>query len=113
MKDIVIIKVYRNDITCNEYHDTYNDAFEKIINETKRFANSIGKKVFFTVCTSLDCADFDTFAEIEYSGTLSKQEKDVYASLVNFFTRDAGIINNTLYIYDLPTSIFFKKSSLI
>lgn len=112
MVDTVIIKVYRNNITCSDYHDISLDNFDLKVKELKNFADSIGKKIYFTVCNALDCADFDCFAEITYSGTLSEQEKEKYISIIKFFTQDANIERETLNIYDLPISIIFTKAQI-
>ena len=112
MKDTVVIKVYRNDIACSEYHDVYLNDFNAKVNELKSYANQIGKKIYFTVCHALDCADFDCFAEVSYSGILSEQEKEKYISIIKFFAKDANIERNTLNVYDLPISIIFTKAQM-
>ncbi len=112
MKDTVIIKVYRNDIACGEYHDITLDEFDLKIKELKNFAEQIGKKVYFTVCNALDCADFDCFAEVVYSGELSVQEKEKYTEIIKFFAKDGRIENGALNIYDLSISIIFIKAQI-
>ena len=112
MKDTVIIKVFRNDITCGEYHDITLDQFDLKIKELKDFADQIGKKVYFMVCNALDCADFDCFAEVVYSGELSVQEKEKYTDVIKFFAKDANIESGTLSVYDLPISIIFIKAHM-
>ena len=88
MKDTVVIKVYRNDISCSDYHDIYLNDFDAKVKELK------------------------SFAEITYSGTLSEQEKDKYISIIQFFAQDAEIKRGTLEIYDLPLSIIFTKAQI-
>lgn len=112
MKETVIIKVYRADITGNDYHDLLLDESGKKLEELKSFAKSIDKNVYFTVCSALDCAEFDCFAEITYNGTLSEQEKDAYLSIIKYFMKDAKIVKDTLDIYDLPLSVIFTKAQI-
>ena len=109
MKNIVIIKVFRNDITCNDYHDINLNNFDLKLKELRSFADSIGKQIYFTVCKALNCADFDCFAEITYNGTLSEQEKEKYESIVKYFAQDADIENGELKVYNLPVSIIYSK----
>ncbi len=110
--DTVVIKVYRNDITCGDYHDVYLDKFDLKVKELKSFAKDIGKQIYFTVCNALNCADFDCFAEVTYNGVLTEQEKDKYISIIKFFAQDAEIDRATLNIYDLPLSIIFTKAQI-
>lgn len=112
MKDTVTIKLYRNAISCGDYHDLYADDFAAKIKELKSFAEQIGKNLYFTVCNASDCASFDCFAEIAYTGTLSEQEKAEYAAIVKFFAKDAEISDGALKVYDLPVSIFFVKAQI-
>ena len=112
MKDTVIIKVYRNDIACGDYHDLCLKDFDLKVKELKTFADSINKNIYFTVCNALGCADFDCFAEITYNGTLTENEKEMYASIVKFFAKDAKIEKKTLSNYDLPLSIIFTKAEI-
>ena len=112
MHDTVSIKVYRNDIACGEYRDITLDEFDLKIKELKDFADHIGKNVYFTVCNAVDCADFDCFAEVVYSGELSEQEKEKYTDIIKFFSKDGSIEGGSLNIYDLPISIIFIKAQI-
>lgn len=112
MKETVIIKVYRQNITCSDYHDIMLEDFNLKVNELKTFAKSIGKNILFTVCKVLDCADFDCFAEITYNSALSEREKEKYISVIKYFTQDADIAKSELNIYDLPCTIIFTKAQI-
>ncbi|MCD8041418.1 MAG: hypothetical protein LUF82_07885 [Clostridia bacterium] len=80
MKDIVIIKLFKPDYSSCDFHDLYLEGHLVVdanaeISELKAFGEKINKNILFTVCPSLTVADFDSFAEISYSGTLSDEEK--------------------------------------
>lgn len=112
MKDTVIIKVYRPEIQCADYHDLFLEDFDSKLNELKTFGKSCGKDILFTVCQSLDCADFDCFVEITHNCDISVQEKEKYISIIKFFTQDAGIGRGEMDIYDLPLKIIFTKTQM-
>lgn len=112
MKKTVVIKLYRPNFTCGEFHDVKLGEFDSEIKELKRFASAIGKEIYFTVCQNLDCAEFDCFAEIIHSGELSDEEKNRYISAVKFFARDAEIAGKQLKEYDLPLSILFRQADI-
>lgn len=112
MKDTVIIKVFRPAIQCAEYHDLFLDKFELKFNELKTFGKSCGKDIQFTVCPSLNCADFDCFTEITHNCEISIQEKEKYISIIKFFTQDANIDSGEMVVHDLPLKILFTKTHI-
>ncbi|MGN0788532.1 MAG: hypothetical protein ACI4MY_01235 [Christensenellales bacterium] len=113
MQEVVIIKLYRNAIGCGEYNDLNVDRFQDVVNDIRDFGKSIGKKVLFTICTALNIADFDCFAEIEYNGDITPKEKDFYINTLKEFSKDAEIRGEALYEYSLPLTVVFKKSDIV
>lgn len=112
MQEVVIIKLFRNAIECGEYSDSNLDHFQDLINEMRDFGDAIGKKVLFTVCTALDIAQFDCFAEISYNGDIAPKEKDFYINVLKEFSKDAEISGGELKEYSLPLTIVFKKCDI-
>ena len=66
----------------------------------------------FTVCPSLNCADFDCFSEITHNCEISIQEKEKYISIIKFFTQDANIDSGEMVVHDLPLKILFTKTHI-
>ncbi|MGN0771745.1 MAG: hypothetical protein ACI4MI_04070 [Christensenellales bacterium] len=113
MQDIVIIKLYRNAIECCEFNDLTVDHHEELTQKLKDFGKTIGKKVVFTVCSALEIAEFDCFAEISYNGDITPKEKQYYIDILKEFSKDAEISDGVLSEYSLPLTIFFNKINLV
>lgn len=86
-KDLVIIKVYRNNDT-SDLRDLMLDELGENIKELKEFGDQIKKEIFFTVldASELSETNLTTFAEIEYTGELSPDEKEYYIETIKHFT---------------------------
>ena len=112
MKNVVIIKLYRNEIFCADYHDLSLNTFEKAVNKIRSFGEKIGKTIYFFICQALNVADFDCFAEITYSGDLSKEEKDFYEKSIKIFSKDGDVYDDGMEVRDLPVKIFYLKREI-
>lgn len=107
--DIVIIKLFRNDIECADYHDIMIDNFEEKIKELHKYGNEINKKILFTVNNSMSPISGDFFAEITSNCTLTKQEKTHFIETIKYFCDDADINNRTMDIKSIPLTVLFSK----
>ena len=112
MKEIVIIKLYRNKIWSADFNDLKLNKFEETYKNIKAFGEKIGKTVCFIPCEVLSIADFDCLAEITYNGLLSKDEKDFYEKMIKVFCQDGEIYEDGLEAYDLPLKIFYIKRDI-
>ena len=79
MKDIVLIKLYRNEFSDNDYHDWMIDRYPLFAEELKKHLQERGKS-FYLMCLSSDTlngapCNGNPFAEIEYTGSLTQEEK--------------------------------------
>lgn len=109
MKNIVIIKLYKNEITSGDYHDLMLDEFEQKYNEAKEFAKNKDKELYFNIINCEDVINADGFAEIEYNTSLDEEEKEYYKELIKYFSYDAEIENRTLNTYSTLKRIILKK----
>ncbi len=80
MKDIVVIKLYRNEFSNDDYHDWMTDCYPTIAEELEEYMKNKGKSLYFMcMCSNpLDGAPIDArpFAEIEYTGSFVQDEKE-------------------------------------
>ena len=79
MKDIILIKLYRNEFSCNDYHDWMLDRYPLFVKELERYIQEKGKSVYL-ICMAtniIDCTPLaKPFAEIEYTGNFSPDERE-------------------------------------
>ena len=113
MKETVIIKLYRNDMYCDDYHDLCLGSFEERVKDIKTFSEKIGKKILFTVCKAADMADFTCFAEISYNTDLTEEEKQFYLNILKEFCRDGEDYGDEFEDYQLPLTVVLKKCDII
>mgnify|MGYP006886786200 CR=1 FL=1 len=105
MRDVLIIKIYRNDFLSDDYHDLVMDSYEKTFKKLKKEAERHGKKL---VLTSSFGSTVDNiipnvpYIEILYSGILSSLEKDKYLAIARRFFSDVkrfGVDREMVEIY--------------
>ena len=106
MEKTILIKLYRNGISCGEYSDLYSEDFERWKKDAAAFANSHGKRLLFTVCQTLPICDFDAFCEIVTDAELSEEEAAYYRDLIGKFCGDADISRGEMNEYQIPAPIF-------
>lgn len=105
MEKVIIIKLYRNEISCADYSDLNLENFGRLKEEAAEFAKSYGKRLLFTVCRALDACDFDAFCEIVTNSELTEEEAAFYKRTIGEFCGDATISRSELREYRLPAPI--------
>ena len=106
MEGTIIIKLYRNEISCVDYSDLNLENFEELKKNAFKFAKAHGKRLLFTVCQALDICDFDAFCEIVTDTELTESEETYYKDMIEKFCGDADICNGEMKEYRLPAPIF-------
>ncbi len=109
MKNLVIIKLYRNDYESGDLHDLLIEKTEECVKKLKAEAEKFNKRLLFTCIQNVDICNFDCFAEIDYTETLNEEEKEIYISLLKVFTTDAEIKSKSLNEYQILKTIILKK----
>lgn len=82
--DYIIVKHYIANLD-SDYREINMDKLGALLNEMKLYAKSSGKQLLYAVMSE-SCDGFpvvqDTFADIEYTGELSDEEKDNYVDFL-------------------------------
>ena len=91
MEGTIIIKLYRNAISCGDYSDLNLEKFEQMKKNAAEFARSFGKRLLFTVCQALDICDFDMFCEIVTDADLTSEEENFYKKMTEEYFCDGKI----------------------
>lgn len=108
--DIVLIKLFRNDIECADYHDIMIDDYDEKIKELHKYGKEINKKILFTVINSLSPVLGDCFAEVTANCILTKQEKKHFIEIIKYFCGDAKIKGRTMDTNMSPLTVLFSKT---
>lgn len=106
MEGTILIKLYRNAISCGDYSDSNLGNFERRKKDAAEFARSHGKRLLFTVCQALEICGFDAFCEIVTDTELTEEEIIFYKKTVEGFCGDADICCGTMKEYLIPAPIF-------
>lgn len=106
--NIVLIKLFRNDIECADYHDIVMGDYDKKVEELHKYGEKINKKILFTISNALSPISGDCFAEITTNCSLTKQEKEYLVETIKFFCGDAEISGRTLEIKMSPLTVLFR-----
>lgn len=104
-----MIKLYRNDIGCGDYHDIMIDEYERKINELHEYGEKINKKILFTASQCMSPIPSDCFVEIVSNVELTHNEKKHLIEVVKCFCGDADIKGKTLDITLKPLTIVFNQ----
>lgn len=104
--DIVLIKLFRNDIECADYHDIMLGDYGKKVEELHKYGEKTNKKVLFTIGNASPVSG-DCFAEITTNCILTKQEKEYFAQMLKFFCGDAEISKGTMDIKQSELTVLF------
>ncbi len=106
MEGTILMKLYRNAISCGDYSDLNLENFEQRKKRAAEFARSHGKRLLFTVCQAADICDFDSFCEIVTDTELTDEEIAFYKKTVEGFCGDAEIIGGELKEYQISAPVF-------
>lgn len=82
--DYVIIKHYIADLD-SDYREINMDRIQRLLDKMKHYAKASGKQLLYAVMS--ECLDGfpvvqDTFADIEYTGELTDEEKNTYVQFL-------------------------------
>lgn len=106
MEGTILIKLYRNAISCGDYSDLNLENFGQRKKKAAEFARSHGKRLLLTVCQAADICGFDAFCEIVTDTALTEEEIAFYKKTVESFCGDADISRGTMEEYQIPAPIF-------
>ena len=96
-----------------DFHDIYIENFEKKVEEIRAYAKKCGKTLIFLpqVNDVLDGlpVESDLFCDIEYTDSLSEEERERYISYVREFMKNAEFDGEYLEEYYPEFFIRFKR----
>ena len=111
--DYIIVKHYIADLDL-DYREIYMDKLGALLNKMKLYAKSNGKQLFYAVMSE-SCDGFpvvqDTFADIEYTGKLSDEEKDNYIKFLKrlSYNEEYNSGNDRMKLHCMLKLIRFRK----
>lgn len=108
--DIVIIKLFRNEITNSDYHDIMIDDYEEKIKELHKYGEKINKKILFTVTNTMSPISGDFFAEVTTNCALTEQEKNYFVETIKYFCGDAEFNRGRLKYETFPVTVLFNQT---
>ncbi|MBR2339233.1 MAG: hypothetical protein IKA74_00180 [Clostridia bacterium] len=110
--EYVIIKLYVNQLQ-DDFHDINIDIASSTVKKLKRYAKSKNRKLFFVPIVNdtvygFPC-DCTPFAEIEYTGSLSEEEKKTYVEYAKRFSANTAFDSKFFNRFVTISMIRFKK----
>ena len=111
--DHIIVKHYIADLD-QDYRELNMDKLGTLLNEMKLYAKSCGKQLLYAVMSE-SCDGFpvvqDTFADIEYTGELSDEEKGNYVKFLKrlSYNEEYSSRNNRMKLHCMLKLIRFRK----
>lgn len=108
----VIIKFYGNEID-GDYHDIHYAEYEKDMDEIHKYAKRNNSRLFVACITNngIDgpAISGDVFAEVEYTESLSEEEKCEYVQFLRKLSRTAKVKRKYLCDYETLKMVNFKQ----
>ena len=108
----VIIKLYVNSLQ-GDYHDINQKNLEALVEEMQLYARKNDKRLFFASFTSdseegipVDCTPF---AEVEYTDSITAEEKNQYVEYLKKLSINAEIRGKYLEEFNTLTMVKFRK----
>ena len=93
--DYIVIKLHFNDKNA-DIHDIYINESNKLFERMRLYAKEHGRSLYFSSVTSgAECGvpvEIIPFAEVEYTGTLTEEEKRQYIDWLKFFSIDGEYV---------------------
>lgn len=113
MENVIIIKLFRNQIAEKSYRAFAVSTYPQIIAEMNDFAQSHGKKLYFTLSTS-EIVQTTPICEIEYTCPLTQKELDFFVEKVKYLSSEGEIFsaNKILYTKQETTLCLIKLSQI-
>ncbi len=113
MKDIIIIKLFRNPIYEKVYRGYAVSTYPKIVEEMKDFAIKNGKTLYFNLITG-EIVQGNPICEIDYTNYLSKEELDFYTDKVKYLSSEGEIFcaNKVQYTKQETTLCLIKLNKI-
>lgn len=111
--ETVIIKIYRYE-DYTDMQELMQTKLARKINELKEYGKKINKNIFIYICNSekiveMKNENLDCFAEIEFTGELTKDEKEFYINTIKHFTIMGNYGVNTIAAHSRLKSVIIKK----
>ena len=108
----IIIRHYINEID-GDFHDLNASNFEKTVQKMKQYAAKNNKKLFFVSLANNQCIGLPLnctpFAEVEYTESMTQEEKNKYVEWLKELSMDAEINGEYLEDFSTLTMVKFKK----
>ena len=111
--DYIIIKHYIADLDT-DYREINMDKLGALLNKMKLYAKLNGKQLLYAVMSE-SCEGFpvaqDTFADIEYTGELSDEEKENYVKFLKrlSYNEEYSSRNDRMKLHCMLKLIRFRK----
>lgn len=111
--DFIIIKHYIADLD-EDYREINMSKINSLLDKMKDYAKSTGKELLYAVMSE-NCYGFpvnqDTFADIEYTGELTDEEKKKYAQFLKglSYNEEYNSTSNRMRLYCMLRLIRFRK----
>ncbi len=106
MEGTILIKLYRNAISCGGYSDLNPENFEQRKRRAAEIARSHGKSSLFTVCQAADICESDSFCEIVTDTELTDEEIAFYKKTAEGFCGDAEIVGREPKEHQISAPVF-------
>lgn len=110
--EYIVIKLYLNGIQ-GDCHDMRTSDFEESFKKLQSYSESINRRLYFAPLTNdqenglpIDCTPF---AEVEYTGVLSNEEKETLVEYMKSFSINAEIKLPYLEEFSALRMVKFKK----
>ena len=110
--EYIIIKLYTNEMQ-GDYHDINIDNLNLILQKMQDYAEKKGKKLYFasmttdqTIGVPVNCSPF---AEIEYTESITQEEKNKYVEYLKKISMNAEINGEFLEEFNTLKMFKFKK----
>ncbi|MCD8041417.1 MAG: hypothetical protein LUF82_07880 [Clostridia bacterium] len=88
MKDFINIKLYRTSFWDEDYHDHILCILHDEYKAIAEYGESIGKIINFGIVDIFDEEENHNFAEVNYSGELSEEERDYCIKLIKRYNKN-------------------------
>ena len=113
--DYIIIKHYIADLDI-EYREINMDKIGIMLGKMKRYAKATGRQLLYAVMSE-SCDGFpvkqDTFADIEYTGELTDEEKNNYIQFLKRLSYNEEYSTRTgrMKLYCMLKMVRFRKTT--
>ena len=111
--DYIIVKHYIADLD-EDYREINMDKIQSLLGKMKEYAKSTGKELLYAAMSEY-CLGFpvtpDTFADVEYTGELTNEEKKSYVKFLKLlsYNEEYSARSDRFRLYSMLRLIRFRK----